>query len=197
MTPGNLGSQAKVQGLSCPSCGKKGKAVKPITIESLLTDEARARARSTKGFRFCYEPTCDIAYFHPMTGERFLHHDVRVRISQKETTSPRPVCYCFNHTVEEIEAEVAETGVSRIPNAIMEKCRQGLDRCEETNPQGSCCLGNVQRALKEAQAKYATAAARGPSSETARATVTLAPEGEIGEVIGAITKQGFQGSIEE
>ena len=26
-----------------------------------------------------------------------------------------------------------------------EQLRQGLDRCEETNPQGSCCLGNVRQ----------------------------------------------------
>ena len=137
----------------CPSCDSKGRAVKPVTIESLVIEAARARVGRTDGFRFCAEPSCEVAYFHPETGDRFLRRDVKVRIGQKETTPPRPVCYCFDHTVEEIEDEVARTGRSRIPDQIQEKCREGLDRCEETNPQGACCLGNVRRTLKEAQAQ--------------------------------------------
>ena len=120
--------------------------MKPVTIESLVIEAARARVGRTDGFRFCGEPSCAVAYFHPETGDRFLRCDVKVRIGQKETTPPRPVCYCFDHTVEEIEDEVARTGSSRIPDQITEKCREGLDRCEETNPQGACCLGNVRRA---------------------------------------------------
>ena len=137
----------------CHSCDSKGRAVKPVTIESLVIEAARARVGRTDGFRFCAEPSCEVAYFHPETGDRLLRSDVKVRIGQKETTPPRPVCYCFNHTAEEIEDEVARTGTSRIPDQITAKCREGLDRCEETNPQGACCLGNVRRALKEAQAK--------------------------------------------
>lgn len=94
----------------CPSCGKKGRLVKPVTVESLLTEEARTRAGRTEGFRFCAEPSCDVAYFHPESGDRFLRADVKVRIGQKETSPPRPICYCFDHTVEEIENEVAQTG---------------------------------------------------------------------------------------
>ncbi len=135
-------------GVHCPSCGQKGRAVKPITIDALVTEQARARVRTSEGFRFCAEPSCDVAYFHDDSDERFLRDDVRVRIGQKENASPRVVCYCFDHTIEEIEAEVAATGVSAIPDAIGEKCKQGLDRCEETNPQGSCCLGNVRAVVK-------------------------------------------------
>ncbi len=142
----------------CPACGGKGKAVKRVTIESLLTAEALGRVASLDGFRFCSTPTCDVAYFRPGADERFLREDVRVRIGLKENEPPRTVCYCFDHTVEEIEADVAATGTSQIPDAITEKCRQGLDRCAETNPQGSCCLGNVRRVLKAAQARSPNAA---------------------------------------
>ena len=135
-------------GVHCPSCGTKGRAVKPITIEALVTEQARARVRTSEGFRFCAEPSCDIAYFHHDSGNRFLIDDVRVGIGQKGDASPRVVCYCFDHTIEEIEAEVVATGASTIPDAIGEKCKQGLDRCEETNPQGSCCLGNVRAVVK-------------------------------------------------
>ena len=142
----------------CPACGGKGKAVKRATIESLLTAEALGRVSSPDGLRFCATPTCDVAYFRAGTDERFGRQDVRVRIGLKESEPPRPVCYCFDHTVEEIEADVAATGTSQILDAITEKCRQGLDRCAETNPQGSCCLGNVRGVLRAAQAQSCDAA---------------------------------------
>ena len=136
----------------CRMCGGKGKAVKPVTIESLLTEDALVRVSNPDGFRFCLTPSCEVAYYRPGTEERFLRQDVRVRIGLKETDSPRPVCYCFDHTVEEIEADVATTGTSRIPDEIVDKCRQGLDRCPTTNPKGSCCLGDVKGVVQAAQA---------------------------------------------
>jgi copper chaperone CopZ len=141
--------------VECPACGTKGKAVKPITIESLVVEQARRRVGRPDGFRFCAEPSCSVAYYHSDIGARIMKDEVRVRIGQKVTESPRPICYCFQHTVEEIEAEVVATGASRVAEDITEKCRQRLDRCEETNPQGSCCLGNVRRAEKLAQARSA------------------------------------------
>ncbi len=164
----------------CPVCGGKGKGVKRVTIESLLTEEARLRVASPDNFRFCPTPTCDVAYFRPGNGERFVRQDVRVRIGLKETEPPRSVCYCFHHSVEEIEAEVAATGTSRIPDQIADKCRQGLDRCEETNPKGSCCLGDVRRAVNEAQGRRpeessssdaASGGAPSPSSRASRRRV--------------------------
>ena len=133
---------------SCRVCGEKGKTVKPVTIESLLTENAMGRVSNPDGFRFCLTPSCEVAYYRPGTEERFFRRDVRVRIGLKEVESPQTVCYCFEHTVEEIETDVATTGTSSIPDEIVEKCRQGLDRCPTTNPQGSCCLGNVKGVMQ-------------------------------------------------
>lgn len=148
--------------VACPACGTKGKAIRPITIESLVVEQTRRRVGRPDGFRFCAEPSCEIAYYQAATGTRIAKGEVRVRIGQKVTESPKPVCYCFEHTIEEIEAEVLATGASRVADDITEKCRQRLERCEETNPQGSCCLGNVRRAENLAQAKTASA----PTAET-------------------------------
>ena len=104
--------------LACPSSGSKGSPVSAVTIRSLVKDESRARAARLDGFRFCPDPSCDVAYFRPETGDRFLKEDVLVRIGQKETSPPRPICYCFDHSVEEFEAEVARTGSSRVPDEI-------------------------------------------------------------------------------
>lgn len=168
--------------LLCPSCGGKGRPVKPVTIESLVAEQARTRAGRTDGFRFCAQPCCDVVYYHPETGQQLHRHDVNVRVGQKETAAPRTVCYCFHHTVEEIEAEVKETGTSRILDSITEKCRQGLDRCEETNPQGACCLGNVRSALKGAQAGL------GPSAQV-DAKLAWQSKGSEGDCCAMNTKR--------
>jgi hypothetical protein len=134
----------------CPRCGQPGRSVAAATIESLVTPAARLRLRSRDGFQFCATPKCDVAYFHPDTGETVMCAEVRVPIFQKRTEPERLVCYCFQHTVAEIQREARAAGASRIATDIKTKCAQGLDDCEHTNPQGSCCLGNVQRVIREA-----------------------------------------------
>ena len=134
-------------------------------VSGLDSLSATAKRRAD-GFRFCAEPSCDLAYYRPQTEDRVYRKDVSVRIGQKETTAPRPLCYCFGHTIEDIEAQVAVTGTSTIPDEITAKCRQGLDRCEETNPQGSCCLGSARKVREDAEARRAsgTSAAVAPLS---------------------------------
>lgn len=135
--------------MNCPSCGQKGKTVKPVTLESLLRPEANERLTDST-YRFCAADDCEIVYFGE-DGTTFDKADLTVRVGCKETDAPRQVCYCFDYTVEDIEAQVAETGTSTIPEAITAECRAGRDRCEETNPKGSCCLGDVRAAMKRAQ----------------------------------------------
>ena len=136
----------------CPRCGQQGGSVSPATIESLVKPAVRARLRSSEGFRFCATPTCDVAYFHPATSDQVGCAEVRVPIFQKSTNPERLVCYCFRHTVAAIQREVRANGTSRISTDIKAKCAQGLDDCERINPQGACCLGNIQRVIREASA---------------------------------------------
>ena len=67
-------------------------------------------------------------------------------------TDPHPLCYCFGYTAADIAAEIRADGATTIPDAITAHCRRGEDRCPETNPQGSCCLGNIRAAVTELQA---------------------------------------------
>lgn len=138
----------------CPRCGQEGRSVPSLTIASLVHATARAGLRSLEGFRFCATPTCDVAYFHPASGDILTCLEVRVPIFQKCTEPGRLVCYCFQHTVAAIQQEVREAGTSRIATDIKAKCAQGLDECERANPQGTCCLGNVQRVIREATGDY-------------------------------------------
>jgi len=119
-----------------------------VTVESLATEAALADLATTNGFAYCPAARCDVVWFHPGSGRTLGRADCRVRVGMKETAPPRPVCYCFEHTIEELEAEIATTGQTDIPAEIAAKCRRGLDRCRETNPQGSCCLGNINQVVK-------------------------------------------------
>lgn len=136
----------------CPRCRQPGRAVSAVTVEAMLIVEAKARLTRSDGFHFCATPKCDVAYFHPTSGKVVLQRDVRVPIFQKSPNPNRLVCYCFSHTAAEIQTEVRAKGSSRILEDIKTKCAQGLDACERNNPQGSCCLGNVQRVIRETAA---------------------------------------------
>jgi len=148
-------------GIACPDCGTKGRKVEPLTLESLLNGGAKTRLNGASDFRFCKSEACDVAYYHEGGDIRFVAADLRVPIFQKSTDPSRFVCYCFEHRVADIEDEVARTGTSLVPDRITEKCRQGLDRCAEMNPQGACCLGNVRQVVKAAT-RDSAAAVRSP-----------------------------------
>lgn len=134
----------------CPVCGLQGRKVKAITPASLLTEAAKLRLDGSDGYRYCKSGSCKVVYFRDSDGTRFTTDDLKVPVFQKSTHDSRTVCYCFDHTVASIREEIRLTGTSKIPDTITEKCRKGLDRCVELNPQGACCLGNVKQVVKEA-----------------------------------------------
>lgn len=135
----------------CPSCQQSTRPVGAETLDALLTADGREAAGATDGYRFCKTESCPVVYVRPEDG-RVLEADVlRVEVFQKSTNPERHACYCFNHTVASLQTEVARTGESKVPKEITDACRAGLDRCEVTNPQGTCCLGNVRAVVKTAQ----------------------------------------------
>lgn len=157
---------ATVRG-NCPACGEKGKAVWHVTLESLLTPECLARLGPEEHL-CCPSPTCEVVYFAPATGRVFERKDLLVRVGTKEAEPPRPVCYCFGHTVEMIEHEIRRTGRSTTVKEITDAMKGGC-RCEIVRPQSTCCLGDVTRAAQEAQRKLAPAAVSAASSGDADA----------------------------
>jgi hypothetical protein len=133
----------------CPRCGKPGRTVSEVTVQSLVTDQAKTRFKQLHGFSFCPTAGCAVVYFRAGSGECVFQQEVRVDVFQKSTNPKRLVCYCFGHTLEAVQADARANSASRTLEEIKANCAQGLDRCEETNPQGSCCLGNVQRVIRE------------------------------------------------
>ncbi len=136
----------------CPQCAKPCRAVKEIPLRSLLREEFRGGIEG-KGWRFCTTPECPIVYFE--SGGTTFHKDqLTVRVGIKETTSPRPVCYCFHHSIEEIEDDIARTGKTGVLDDI--KARMKIDCwCEKTSPLGGCCLATVNGFIKDAINRHA------------------------------------------
>ncbi|MBL4632884.1 MAG: hypothetical protein JKY56_03380 [Kofleriaceae bacterium] len=136
----------------CPQCSQATRVIKPITLEKLLTKNAKAQIDSLLGFRFCPNSKCEVLYFQP-DQKMFLRADASsVPVFQKSALASRAVCYCFGYSVAEVRRATQDPD-SSIVQTITEKCRRGEDRCEETNPQGSCCLGNVRAVIRQASSE--------------------------------------------
>lgn len=133
----------------CPSCGNNGKAVKATTLYSLIKKERQDSITDSRYF-FCDSKGCDVVYFTEHGSQTFYKQDLVVRVGIKEDSPPRPICYCFNHTVEEIFEEIQLTGKSTVMDDIRAHMKKGGCSCETRNPQGSCCLGTVEYFVKEA-----------------------------------------------
>ena len=136
-------SPTKCGPAKCPQCGALGKTVQRITLGALLKPESRLRIPVQDEFCFCRTPDCDAVYFRP-NEVLFRKDDLAVPVGQKEPVDPKtPVCYCFEWTPEEIRREIQTTGKSTVIDKIKDQVKAGNCYCEVTNPQGSCCLGNV------------------------------------------------------
>jgi hypothetical protein len=68
---------------------------------------------------------------------------------QSNQADSQLVCYCFNHTREDIRADFQASGVSTIEQSIRTAIDAGHCSCEVMNPNGRCCLGDVRSAYKD------------------------------------------------
>jgi hypothetical protein len=157
-------SKADTDAALCPVSRTIGLKVDLITVKALLTGNA-LRHLEGKAYRFCPEPDCDVVYFDRECDSVFARRDLEVRVGQKESEDPIPVCYCFDITVADLCRDVATGGGTVIPEMIAAEVRAGHCACEVKNPQGSCCLGNVSKVVKCIQSGLGMATAK-PSSQS-------------------------------
>lgn len=145
-------TETKPSGRPCPCCGASGQPVKPLTLRALLKPESAARVTEEGSYffcgAFCGVAACDVVYFAPGS-QVFLKADLTVRVGSKESASPRPLCYCFGHTMESITAEIERTGTSTAVADIRRRIREEGCSCETKNPAGRCCLGAVEQFVRE------------------------------------------------
>ncbi len=136
----------------CPVSRTTGLKVDLITVKALLSGEGLRRLDG-KAYRFCPAADCDVVYFDNAAGSLFRKGDLAVRVGQKEKTDPVPICYCFGYTVADVRRDFAVFGRTEIPAIITAEVKAGHCACEVKNPQGSCCLGNVSKAVQKLQAE--------------------------------------------
>ncbi len=131
----------------CPGCSKKGKPVATLTVKSLVRDHTRAPASAS--YSFCRTPDCDVVYFARQAV--FNKPDLKVRVGIKETADPIPLCYCFGYTREDIRRDIEANKSAAIPEKIKAEVQGGFCACEVKNPSGTCCLGDITRAIQKSK----------------------------------------------
>jgi len=137
----------------CPRCGTKGKSIEAITVRYLVQGRFQNRINESLSYSFCLSPECPAVYFSEEGDSIFTKEELSERVTIKEKDDPLPICYCFNFFRHDVEAEVKKTGKSSIPEFISAQVKAGHCFCEYTNPQGTCCLGNVNSVLKAVMKK--------------------------------------------
>ena len=162
----------------CPTCSAEARKVAPLTVRSIVKPGLADRVRE-ETYGFCPSPACEVVYFADGEPEQILRSDIRVRVGQKATEPPIPVCYCFDWTTDDIEQEILRTGTTTIPDRIKQKIRQGFCQCETMNPQGTCCLGNVNQAVNEVRAKLAATKAAGTPRDQGHAVSADMPSASV------------------
>lgn len=132
--------------MTCPECGARGRSIKTATLQA-QTDPARfATLESSLGWAMCTGAACNVAYFRERAV--IVLPEIRSVPFHKSADPQRLACFCFGHSVGEIEADVDEAGASGIQARIKAACRAGDDDCARKNPAGRCCLGNVGQVVE-------------------------------------------------
>ncbi len=134
---------------ACPRCGAVGRPVADQTILAILKP-GRADGLRAVERRFCKTPDCPVLYYG--ADGRLVEKDASsVRVGVKENDDPVPLCYCFGFSREDVRRQVADRADSDIPARIAAEIKAGRCACEVKNPSGACCLGEVNKAVKEAR----------------------------------------------
>lgn len=129
----------------CLSCQGQGRLVPQRTMLLMLKPDVFNQVGDGK-YRFCASPDCPVVYF---SRERsFTTEDLRVRVGLKEKDGPSLLCYCFGFYEQDVRTEVTTNGHTTIPQRICSLIKERMCACEERNPSGACCLGEVIRAVK-------------------------------------------------
>lgn len=152
--PGNGCSVAEMEkdATLCPESRSLGLKVGLVTVKALLRSAALQRLDGS-AYRFCSDADCEVVYFDRAADSVFRKHDLRTRVGIKETEDPVPICYCFDVTLADVLREIQTLGTTAVPAMIAAQVRAGHCACEVRNPQGTCCLGRVSKAVKSIESQ--------------------------------------------
>ncbi|SOC41733.1 putative iron-sulfur cluster-binding metallochaperone [Ureibacillus acetophenoni] len=132
----------------CPSCKKKGKKVKIITLKAILKPSVLDSLNPNSEHFFCNLEGCDVVYFDT-DKKTYSISEIKVPVFQKDDSLTVPICYCFDWTREKITQYVKDGLASKPLEHIKQNVKENRCGCEVNNPQGSCCMGNVTKFIKQ------------------------------------------------
>lgn len=145
-------SQISVSTGTCPQSGSRGRRVDSLTLKAMLA-VSLSELRDTQYF-FCKDADCPVVYFSEDGKQFFTTEALREAVYQKEAEKDATLlCYCFRHTVGSVRMESLSGREGQIIESINAAIQAGHCACDIRNPQGSCCLGNVQAFIKAMQEK--------------------------------------------
>ncbi len=124
----------------CPLCGRAGLDVEKITVAA-HTKETQWPLGDDAYFH-CPTTGCDVIYF-TAAGRVLRKADVKTRVTFKEKSSPKPLCYCKQVTEEDV-IKAIENGASTFEEVRQATGIGGGGQCKVTNPAGRCCSRNYR-----------------------------------------------------
>jgi hypothetical protein len=131
---------------NCPRCGSLGVAVRAETLDAHLPGEARRLVAETAWF--CPFARCDVVYFDAF--ERVVLTDVLGKpVYPKDPLAP--ICGCFGLTLDDIDDDIAEGGVTRVKE-LLARAKSPEANCSRLAISGQCCVPEVQRAYMQRRA---------------------------------------------
>jgi Zinc binding domain len=135
---------------ACPTNGKIGKPINTLTLKAMLARPLTELCPVE--YRFCPDADCPTVYYSVDGLQTFVEADLRERVYQKHPQERDIyVCYCFQHTVGEIVTDANTLDGAEVVTEINRAIKNGQCACDIRNPQGSCCLGNINSVVKRAQ----------------------------------------------
>ncbi|NOZ82396.1 MAG: heavy-metal-associated domain-containing protein [Euryarchaeota archaeon] len=100
----------------------------------------RVLGQNQRRIPLCPTPTCDTVYFNNSTGIYLCKSHIRTRIGIKESSPPRPLCYCNRVTQETLKHVILERRCCATLEEVQELTGAGKGKwCITTNPSGRCC----------------------------------------------------------
>ena len=123
----------------CPFCGSLGQSVEKTTLDHWLRPEARKQIVDSA--MFCSQAQCDAAYFDSF--ERVVTIGQLTKPVYPKADDA-PICGCFGLTCADIEADIADGGVTRT-RAAVERAKSPEARCTILSANGQSCVTEVQR----------------------------------------------------
>lgn len=120
----------------CPSCKKEGLEVEKITVANHARESCWPLG--DEAYSICEDPDCEVVYFTSSGGRVLKKADVKTRVTFKEKSAPRPLCYCKQVTEEDVIRAI-ENGARTFEEVRKATGIGGGGHCKVTNPSGRCC----------------------------------------------------------